>query len=162
VAGSRLLWAARRLGVGFLVVGVLKEGSRAALLALLPLLYRFFPLPIRRLWQPPMHNLAKPVAAGPRQRQQQNGAQHDARDGSVRVQRRRQQGKDGGGRGGSAPGAAEHADALPPADPRLAELPHSTQGVPWDVDVTSRFFAYAAIGVAVAGVTPRIFDALRW
>ena len=142
LAGSRLLWAARRLGVGFVVVAVLKEASRAVLLAVLPFLYRFFPMPVRRMWQPPLHNLAAP-------RQQQQQQQRKSR---------RQRGED-------PLHAAADADAAPPPraiDPRLAALPHNAQGLPWDVDATSRFFAYAGIGVAVAGVAPRIFQALHW
>lgn len=139
LAGSRVLWALRRLGVGFAVVAVLKETSRAVFLALLPILYRFFPLSIRRLWQPPMHNLAKPAAP--------------ASGGGMRTR--------------SAAAATAEADSTPqPAPPstgpRLAELPHNAVGQPWDVDVTSRFFAYASIGVAVAGVTPRLLEKLGW
>ena len=35
--GSRLLWAARRLGVGFVAVAAMKEASRTVLLVSLPL-----------------------------------------------------------------------------------------------------------------------------
>ncbi|EFN52812.1 hypothetical protein CHLNCDRAFT_138478 [Chlorella variabilis] len=180
LAGSRLLWAARRLGVGFVVVGAFKEGSRAVLLAALPLLYRFFPLPVRRLWQPPVHNLAK---APPQQQQQQqqhrkgkNSQQEEEQDGFLQQQdgklaaaaaaRQRRRSLRGGAapaaEGLAAAGAAAEEAAASPVDPRLAELPHNAQGLPWDVDVTSRFFAYSAIGVAVAGVVPRILEALDW
>ena len=64
--------------------------------------------------------------------------------------------------GQTAAAASELLKALPPQDPRLAELPHDARGRPWDVVVTARFFSYAAIGVAVAGVCPRVLDALGW
>lgn len=117
-------------------MALLKEASRALLLRTLPLLYRFFPLAIRRLWQPPVHNLSAP-------------AQPQVRRGGPRTR--------------AAAAAAETAAAPAAAiDPRLAELPHNAQGQPWDVVVTSRFFAYAGIGLAVAGVAPRLFDRLGW
>lgn len=93
------------------MVVVCKDAARQALLVLLPVLYRFFPFALRRLWQPPVHNLCKPAAM---------------------------------------------------ADPRLRELPHDAKGDPWDVVSTSRFFAYAAIGWAVAELSPRVFAALGW
>ena len=166
--------------MGFVVVGAFKEGSRAVLLAALPLLYRFFPLPVRRLWQPPVHNLAK---APPQQQQQQqqhrkgkNSQQEEEQDGFLQQQdgklaaaaaaRQRRRSLRGGAapaaEGLAAAGAAAEEAAASPVDPRLAELPHNAQGLPWDVDVTSRFFAYSAIGVAVAGVVPRILEALDW
>lgn len=189
LAGSRLLWALRRLGVGFAVVAAMKEGSKPVFLAVLPLLYRFFPLPIRRLWQPPVHNLAAPppAAAGQQQRWL-NGRQsadgdstHDEallgqqgserQSGGVRTRRAAaaaaaaaMEHTQGGGKqaAGSAAPASGPLGALPPQDPRLAELPHDAQGRPWDVVVTARFFSYAAIGVAVAGVSPRLLEALGW
>lgn len=187
LAGSRLLWALRRLGVGFAVVAAMKEGSKPVFLAVLPLLYRFFPLPIRRLWQPPVHNLAAPppAAAGQQQRRP-NGRQsadgdstHDEaplgqqgserQSGGVRTRRAAAaaaavEHTQGGGKqaAASAAPASGPSEALPPQDPRLAELPHDAQGRPWDVVVTARFFSYAAIGVAVAGVSPRLLDALGW
>jgi hypothetical protein len=146
LVGSRLLWAARRLGVGFVAVAVMKEVSRAVLLAVLPFLYRFFPMAVRRMWQPPLHNLAAP-------RQQQQPQRKS----------RRQRGEDPVHAADAADSDAAAAPPPPPAiDPRLAALPHNAQGLPWDVDATSRFFAYAGIGVAVAGVAPRIFQALHW
>ena len=199
LAGSRLLWALRRLGVCFAIVAAMKEGSKPVFMAVLPLLYRFFPLPIRRLWQPPVHNLAAAPAAAaaaaaersqPQQEEQQgrNGRQHA---GSCSANEEASQDRHDGGRqtgvrtrrsaaaaaaaaaeahqaGGSKQGgqtaaaASEQLKTLPPQDPRLAELPHDAQGRPWDVVVTSRFFSYAAIGVAVAGVCPRVLDALGW
>lgn len=175
LAGSRLLFALRRLCTGFAVVAALKEGSKPVLLALLPLLYRAFPLRIRRLWQPPVHNLAAAVpvadahahvlvAAGgtPKKRAQQQQA-----NGTPARMTRAAAAKAAAAADGTAPepacaAAAAAAAALPPADPRLAELPHNAAGRPWDVDVTTRFFGYAAIGVAVAGVAPTLFAALGW
>ena len=50
----------RRVVLGLLVVVAAKEASRALFLLALPPLYRFFPFQIRRLWQPPVHNLCPP------------------------------------------------------------------------------------------------------
>ncbi|KAG7670509.1 hypothetical protein KSW81_003071 [Nannochloris sp. 'desiccata'] len=47
-------------------------------------------------------------------------------------------------------------------NPLLIGLPHTRHGLPWDVDVTSRFFAYAGIGFAVCEMAPRLFAALDW
>ena len=44
---------------GLAVIAANKEASKALLLKLLPLVYWVIPLPIRRLWQPPLHSLAK-------------------------------------------------------------------------------------------------------
>ncbi len=96
---------------GFALVLVSKDACRQALLVALPLLYRFFPLVLRRLWQPPMEDLYK-------------------------------------GKG--------------LRDPRLQELPHDPSGNPWDVAVTARFFAYAAIGWAVGELAIRFYDMLGW
>ena len=150
LAGSRLLWAARRLGVGFVAVAVMKEVSRAVLLAVLPFLYRFFPMGVRRMWQPPLHNLAAPR---PQQQQPQRKSRRQRGEDPLRT-----------AADDAADSDADAAAAPPPVaiDPRLAALPHNAQGLPWDVDATSRFFAYAGIGVAVAGVAPRIFQALHW
>ena len=185
LAGSRVLWALRRLGLGFGCVALLKEGSKPALLALLPLLYRFFPLPIRRLWQPPVHNLsaapAAPTAAPGCKQQQRNGQRHASGDSvdeeapsgqqnaarpGVRTRRSAAAAAAASWSSEQAANAAEHASAepaaLPPQDPRLAGLPHDRHGRPWDVVATARFFSYAAIGVAVAGVAPRLLAALEW
>ena len=153
MAGSRLLWAARRLGLGFFATVVLKEGVRAALLAVLPFLYRNFPLAVRRLWQPPMHNLSAPR---PQQQQKQGARRGSRRRGAAAAFEDLQQQQPGGAvpDGNAAP--------APPMDPRLAALPHNAQGLPWDVDVTSRFFGYAGTGFAVAGVCPRLFQLLQW
>jgi hypothetical protein len=199
LAGSRLLWAARRMTLGFLVVVALKEASRAALLAGLPLLYRFFPLAVRRLWQPPVHNLAAPLQ---RQASTASSAHSADLDGFVHVQHGQQQGKQqqaqehqrvlrsgrqhSGGRRqrrrsaiasrkAASLGELQQLDFMngaqqlaragsmqSPADPQLAELPHNAKGKPWDVDVTSRFFAYAALGMAATGVAPLMFRALGW
>lgn len=185
LAGSRVLWALRRLGLGFSCVALLKEGSKPVLLALLPLLYRFFPLRIRRLWQPPVHNLAAPPAppaapaASGRKQQQRNGQRHANGDSAGEeaplgqqngarqgVRTRRSAAAAAAGSSSRAADAAVGASAepavLPPQDPRLAELPHDPHGRPWDVVVTARFFSYAAIGVAVAGVAPRLLEAMEW
>lgn len=55
-------WVARRVALGLAIVVACKEASRAFFLAALPPLYTFFPLRARRLWQPPVHNLAPPGA----------------------------------------------------------------------------------------------------
>ncbi|PSC73444.1 lipid phosphate phosphatase delta [Micractinium conductrix] len=176
--GSRLLWAARRLGVGFVAVAAMKEASRTVLLVSLPLLYHFFPLRVRALWQPPMHNLYTGKVAGAAPAQDGGpagaagaaaGASGEPADTAAARQRvlrprrgTRSDAQEAGGDGrGSSGGTAALTSTLPDAR-RLAALPHNAHGVPWDVDVTSRFFAYAAIGVAVAGVTPRLLDALGW
>lgn len=183
--GSRALWAARRLALGFATVGALKEASRAAFKAALPFLYRFFPLPIRRLWQPPVHNLYKPAqeaaaaaAAGKAARaaqqeapdafqQEQDMSQQEQQQGmelataNGHSARRRRGAQHNGSAGPKGSGAC--GDQTPGTDARLlAALPHNEAGLPWDVDVTSRFFAYAGIGLAVAGVSPRAFEALGW
>ncbi|KAL4440217.1 hypothetical protein ABPG75_003218 [Micractinium tetrahymenae] len=186
--GSRLLWAARRLALGFAVVGTLKEGSRAAFKAGLPFVYRFFPLAIRRLWQPPVHNLWRPAKAAAAAaaaaaetakaaQQGSNGRHHGAPPpaGGSAQEEQRQGGEQAAlrRRGAQPAGSAAAAGnsrrsggsrGQPPSgDARLlAALPHNEHGMPWDVDVTSRFFAYAGIGLAVGGVSPRILDALGW
>ncbi len=38
----------------------------------------------------------------------------------------------------------------------------NANGQCWDVDVTARFFGYAAIGWAVVEVAPRVFWSLQW
>ncbi|PRW39349.1 lipid phosphate phosphatase delta [Chlorella sorokiniana] len=198
LAGSRLLWALRRLGICSVIVAAMKESSKPLFLAVLPLLYRFFPLPIRRLWQPPVHNLAAPptAAAGAQhghqeqdeqQRRRRNGRQHADSDSAIDeavtiegqngerregVRTRRSAAAAGAAAADKAGGSKQAGQAtapagglpgaLPPQDPRLAELPHDAKGRPWDVVVTARFFSYAAIGVAVAGVSPRVLDALGW
>lgn len=47
-------------------------------------------------------------------------------------------------------------------NPRLKTLPHSPRGCPYDVEITSRFFAYAGIGFAACELAPRLFAALNW
>jgi len=44
----------------------------------------------------------------------------------------------------------------------LIGLPHNSKGTPYDVDVTSRYFAYAGIGLAVCELAPRLFQLLDW
>ena len=104
-------WVARRLIAGFVLVLVSKEVFRAVAFAVLPKLYTFFPLRLRKMWQPPVHNQC-PV------------------------------------------------EKL--SDSRLKALPHSPRGRPYDVEVTSRFFAYAGIGFAVCDLAPRLFRAMDW
>ena len=104
-------WILRRLLAGFTIVLASKELSRAVTFALLPRFYMFFPLALRKRWQPPVHNQC-------------------AKNKIV--------------------------------NPVLVGLPHTPRGVPWDVDVTSRFFAYAGIGFAVCDLAPRLFAALDW
>lgn len=104
-------WIARRLIAGFTIVLASKEISRAVTFAVLPRFYMFFPLALRKRWQPPVHNQCP-----------QNKI----------------------------------------VNPALIGLPHTPRGVPWDVDMTSRFFAYAGIGFAVCEFAPRLFAALDW
>ena len=47
-------------------------------------------------------------------------------------------------------------------DPGLKGLPHSPRGRPYDVEFTSRFFAYAGIGFAACGLAPQLLTALDW
>jgi hypothetical protein len=105
------LWCLRRLAAGFALVLASKEVSRAAAAAARPPLYGWFPVRLRRMWQPPVHN----ACAEPLMR-----------------------------------------------DPALRDLPHGASGRPADVEATSRFFAYAGIGVAACGLAPRMFAALGW
>lgn len=184
--GSRFLWAARRLALGFAIVGVLKEGSRAAFKAALPLLYRFFPLPIRRLWQPPVHNLYRPAQeaaaaaaasqAGKVMQRRANAQQDKIKHANGSAVEEQQPG--GTQATGSGQAARRRRGAALDGSPNsrghssgshgrlgadvLAALPHNEAGLPWDVDVTSRFFAYAGIGLAVSGASPRVFEALGW
>ena len=166
LVGSRALWAARRLVAGFAVVALLKEAAKAFFLVALPLLYCFFPLAVRRLWQPPVHNLAAPPATGAAVADTAATQQEQQRHGSGVRRRAAAQAASAaagdGPEGDAAPAAAAKQAAAPPQDPRLAELPHDAQGRPWDVVVTSRFLSYTAMGMAVAGVAPRILAALHW
>ena len=41
-------------------------------------------------------------------------------------------------------------------------IPLNAQGVPWDVDITARFFGYASIGWTVSEISPRLFNLLGW
>ncbi|KFM24438.1 Dihydrosphingosine 1-phosphate phosphatase YSR3 [Auxenochlorella protothecoides] len=47
-------------------------------------------------------------------------------------------------------------------DPRLAALPHTAAGVPWDVEITARYFSYFALGWAVTEAMPRTVYAYGW
>lgn len=47
-------------------------------------------------------------------------------------------------------------------DPSLKMLPHTAKGIPCDVALTSRFFAYAGIGFAACELAPRLFRWLQW
>lgn len=51
-----MLYTTRRLLVGYLVVLFSKSISKAIFRFLLPFLYVTFPMPIRKLWQPPVHD----------------------------------------------------------------------------------------------------------
>lgn len=104
-------WVPRRLAAGFALVVACKEASRAGATALLPRLYAFFPLALRRLWQPPKHD--------------------ECTDGKIE-------------------------------NPALKGLPHTAAGRPFDVEVTSRFFAYAGIGFALSDLAPSLFAATGW
>lgn len=41
-------------------------------------------------------------------------------------------------------------------------VPINAKGQAWDVDITARFFGYAAIGWSVVELAPRVFASLRW
>jgi len=41
-------------------------------------------------------------------------------------------------------------------------VPLNAKGVPWDVDITARFFGYAMIGWSVTEPSPRLFHLLHW
>jgi membrane-associated phospholipid phosphatase len=69
--------AAGRLCLGFATAAAVHLAAKAAILALLPLAYAAVPLGLRRLWQPPLHSLARPPPAGVgggRRGQQHNSA----------------------------------------------------------------------------------------
>jgi hypothetical protein len=104
-------WMLRRLVAGFALVIASKEVSRAVAFAVLPRLYTFFPLALRRLWQPPKHD--------------------ECPDEKIE-------------------------------NPALKGLPHTPAGRPYDVEVTSRFFAYTGIGFAVCDLAPSLFTTLKW
>lgn len=53
-------WHIRRLMAGFAILMASKVVFKALSFALLPRLYLFFPLKLRRLWQPPVHNQCLP------------------------------------------------------------------------------------------------------
>lgn len=108
------LWAAGglwlilpRIVLGFLFVGCLASFARSLMLILVPPLYIFFPEHLRRLWQPPMHNL------GPETYLTRQG------------------------------------------------IPSNAKGRPWDVDLTSRFAAYATIGWVVVSME-EVFAMVGW
>lgn len=108
------LWAAggpwlisQRIVLGFLLVASLASSARSVMLIIVPPLYIFFPVRLRRLWQPPMHNL------GPETSLTRQG------------------------------------------------IPVNAKGRAWDVDLTSRFAAYATIGWVVVSME-HIYDKLGW
>lgn len=101
----------RRVALGLAAILLAKQAARRGADLALPWLYRFFPLRLRALWQPPVADLCP---AGKRR------------------------------------------------DPRLAALPHNARGEPWDVDVTARFMAYAALSWMVGEGWPRTLAALGW
>jgi len=41
-------------------------------------------------------------------------------------------------------------------------IPVNAKGVPWDVDVTARFFGYSMIGFPLTELIPRVFQLLQW
>ena len=41
-------------------------------------------------------------------------------------------------------------------------IPVNAKGVPWDVDVTARFFGYSMIGFPLTELIPRVFEVLQW
>ncbi|GAB4814216.1 hypothetical protein N2152v2_001262 [Parachlorella kessleri] len=50
-------WLGRRVLAGFIALLLSKDVCRQVFLKALPVLYRFFPFALRRLWQPPMHDM---------------------------------------------------------------------------------------------------------
>lgn len=97
----------QRITLGFLCVASLALSARSVMLFVVPPLYIFFPVKLRRLWQPPMHNL------GPDTFMTRQG------------------------------------------------IPSNANGRAWDVDLTSRFAAYATIGWVIVSMED-IFEMLGW
>lgn len=130
--------AGRRLAIGFLLLIVCKEVSRAVFNALLPIVYRGCPMAIRKLWQPPVGNLYKcktsPLLSSSSTR-----------------------------RGGSHRGTTTNVDRDTTAadNEDLLFLEGDESGKPWDVKITARFFSYAAIGLAACELAPRVFIAFN-
>ena len=46
--------------------------------------------------------------------------------------------------------------------PFFKGIPVNDKGEAWDVEITARFFSYAAIGWCVVELSPLVFDALEW
>ncbi|KDD71339.1 hypothetical protein H632_c5261p0 [Helicosporidium sp. ATCC 50920] len=136
------------MAVGYVVLAASKELARAAVRVVLPQVYRLVPLRLRLLWQPPVHDQFRDAVESAR-----SVYRASAVDCNVR-------------RGEDAAGEAAEADREPRASakpepsassqtllPNLAEgdqLARNRAGVPWDVDITARFFAYAGIGWGVS------------
>ncbi len=51
---------------------------------------------------------------------------------------------------------------LPRQDEGELGIPVNAKGVPWDVDVTARFFGYSMIGFPLTELIPRVFQLLQW
>mmetsp|Transcript_2266 Transcript_2266/g.6741 ORF Transcript_2266/g.6741 Transcript_2266/m.6741 type:complete len:416 (-) Transcript_2266:957-2204(-) len=97
----------RRVLVGFLAVASLATIARRVMLVVVPPLYIFFPVRLRRLWQPPMHHQG------------------------------------------------------PPSPLTKQGIPSNDKGRPWDVDLTSRFAAFATLGWVVVAIR-ELFEVLQW
>lgn len=60
VLASGGAWAVlKRLGLGFVLVAANQTVAKRVALTIVPPLYLFFPVRLRRLWQPPQHNLSE-------------------------------------------------------------------------------------------------------
>ena len=147
--------AARRLALGFALVLAAKEGSKRAARAALPPLYRFFPLALRRLWQPPLHSLCPPGAVqDPRLRELPHTVQGRPYDVEVTARFFGWSRGRGGGR------AAEQGGAGRPSGPALRPARHSFLYLIYSTPLMSH--RYAGLGFAVMELTPRLISALGW
>lgn len=72
-----MLYIARRLLVGYLVVVFSKSISKAFFSSFLPFLYVAFPMPVRKLWQPPVHDLFSTTSRTPSMPRIQDGSPAD-------------------------------------------------------------------------------------
>jgi membrane-associated phospholipid phosphatase len=129
--------AGMRLAIGFLLLIVCKEVSKAVFNVLLPILYGACPITVRKLWQPPVGNLYK-------------GKTPPSLSSSSRRRSYR--------------GITTNKGGDDNADNHIKEMPLlacDDSGKPWDVKVTAGFFSYAAIGLAAFELAPRVFIAFN-
>lgn len=57
---------------------------------------------------------------------------------------------------------SHRGNVLLPQEEGELGIPVNAKGVPWDVDVTARFFGYSMIGFPLTELIPRVFDLLHW